>query len=945
MKKGIIFILMLTVFFYGTAQSTGKYQIKFLEVNKKNSDYGVAILDNNKLVFTSAEEKANNAKKNYNPRKDLFVGDIDFDGEIKNIKPVISKIDYKYNQTGVTYTKDNKTVYFSRNKYVKKLSKQNLAKNKRLELFRADVNADGSWENIEKLPFNKKLISTGYPVLNSDNTKLYFVSNRQPSQGKSDIFVVDILKNGKFSKPKNLGRNVNTSGNETTPFITEANILYFSSDGHPGKGKLDVFAVEVYDKTTSEIYQLAAPINSINDDFAYIVNKDNNQGFFTSNRLQGEGFNDLYSFTLEEDVRPGECFITVDGKVRDKDSKEVISGATVDLYNLKGNLLESVSTFDDGTYKFTVSCAKEYKLIASSDNYNNDEKRIEILEENYHSALHTNLVLSKIHKDKPVIERLQPIYYEFDDATITEAAAKEMDRIVIIMKDNTDLVIEASAFTDSRGSDSYNIILSQKRAKAAVEYLRSQGVDMNRIKSKGYGENKLINQCVNGVDCTEEAHQMNRRTEFNFVNIQANIKSKEPDKKKSRLVYHTNKPREQVMEKPKIKADPIQYKKEKPKIANVENQKTVIEQPKKENKESDNIATTNKITEKKQEEKVVNDKESVATAPEKKENSESKKVVNENIANVNVSQKTKIIKDKKDVKEERSIAKAEQENSKPVKKEVQEELIVNYNSSIVATNKKSNKALNYIANEKIKVIDKLTALEKKFELAIPEYTKVSDSLRVEKNKITEIIQSAKEMEETGWSNIIEYKNNLLAFNKKYYQLISKDIRRNRTPITQIRSIKHNANLNNEGLSSTDLEDKEILEENLRVTSIDVIAMKMNSSGKYQKTNNANKTELIKVSFKLLHNDKVKPGKKEAHIILQNPEGKVAQAKGIFKIKNSETEKKYTDHTIIDYNKNDINVTMFIQRKGDNFEKGIYPVKLFVEGELMAVSNLNLQDSF
>ena len=923
MKKGIIFILLIAGFFYGTAQSTGKYQIKFLEVNKKNSDYGVAILDNNKLVFTSAEEKANNSRKNYNPRKDLFVGDIDFDGEIKNVKPVISKIDSKYNQTGVTYSNDKKTVYFSRNKYVKKLSKQKLAKNKRLELFKADVNPDGSWENIEKLPFNKKLVSSGYPVLNSDNTKLYFVSNRQPSQGKTDIFVVDILKNGKFSKPRNLGRNVNTRGNETTPFITDSDILYFSSDGHPGKGKLDVFAVEVYDDTTSEIYQLAAPINSINDDFAYIVNKDNNQGFFTSNRLQGKGFNDLYAFTLEEDVRPGECFITVDGKVRDKDSKEVIPGATVDLYNLEGNLLESVSTYDDGTYKFTVSCAKEYKLVASSDNYINDEKRIEILEENYHSALHTNLVLSKIHKDKPVIESLQPIYYDFDDATITAISAQEMDKIVKIMKDNTDLIIEASAFTDSRGSNAYNVILSQKRAKAAVDYLRSKGVDQSRIRSKGYGENRLINQCVNGVECDDDAHQMNRRTEFNFVNIQAKTRKKKSTKKKNRWVENNSKPKK---EKPKIETKPIEPTKES--IAFTEApQKVKKKEPEKIVKKSATVAIV----------------ESEETKPSVRTNkNESSK---ERVAVSKAPEKTKTKEPKKVIKENTTVVQAEiKEDKKPVKNEVKEELIVNYNSSIVATNKESNKALNYIANEKIKVIDKLTALEKKFELAITEYKKVSDSLKIEKSKITEIIKSAKEMEETGWSNIIEYKNNILEFNKKYYQLISKDIRRNR--VSHVNTSRPIYEPKDQTLlSNADLEDKEILEENLRVTNMDVIAMKMNANGKYQKTNNANKTELIKVSFKLLHNDKIASGKKDAHIILQDPAGKVAQAKGIFKLKDTETEKKYTDHTIIDYNKNDINVTMFIQRKGNSFEKGVYPVKLFLEGQLVSVTNLNLQNSF
>ena len=124
------------------------------------------------------------------------------------------------------------------------------------------------------------------------------------------------------------------------------------------------------------------------------------------------------------------------------------------------------------------------------------KKRIEILEENYHSALHTNLNLARIRKAKPAIESLSPIYYEFDDANITEQAAQEMDKIAEIMNQNENLIIEASSFTDSRGTNEYNIQLSQRRAKAAVEYLKSKGVDENRIKSKAYGEDKLINQCV-----------------------------------------------------------------------------------------------------------------------------------------------------------------------------------------------------------------------------------------------------------------------------------------------------------------------------------------------------------------------------------------------------------------------------------------------------------------
>ncbi|UCE94861.1 MAG: OmpA family protein, partial [Flavobacteriaceae bacterium] len=319
-------------------------------------------------------------------------------------------------------------------------------------------------------------------------------------------------------------------------------ILYFSSDGHEGEGKLDVFAVEVYESATSEPYHLASPINSINDDFAYIVNKDNNQGFFTSNRLQGDGFNDLYSFTLKEDVRPEDCFITVDGKVRDKESYKALAGATVDLYSIDGKLLESVDTYSDGTYQFTVSCAKEYQLIASNPNYLDDKKRIEILEENYHSALHTNLNLSRIEKKTPVIEKLSPIYYEFDAYTITPDAAEEMDRIAEVMLENENLIIEASSFTDSRGTDAYNMELSKRRAKAAVEYLKSKGIDESRIRSKGYGEDKLMNQCVNGIDCEDDSHQMNRRTEFNFVKIPADVKKKKPASTKTKVAIQNKKP-------------------------------------------------------------------------------------------------------------------------------------------------------------------------------------------------------------------------------------------------------------------------------------------------------------------------------------------------------------------------------------------------------------------
>ena len=901
MKRGIVLILLFVSFFYGYSQSTANYKIKFLEVNKNNSDYGVAILDENKLIFTSADELEKGSKKNYNPRKELFIGDINHDGEIFNIERVTKKENNKFNTTGIAYTSDFKTVYFSRNKYLRKRSKQKLAKNQRLELYKADVDAEGNWTNIKRLPFNKEKISTGHPVLSKDNKKLYFVSDRLPSQGKTDIFYVDILGDEKYGVPQNLGQNVNTSETETTPFLANGSILYFSSDGHQGDGNLDVFAVELYDDSTSEVYHLAAPINSINDDFAYIVNKDNNQGFFTSNRLQGKGYNDLYSFILESDVRPGECFISVDGKVKDKDSKEIIPGATVELYDLDGSLVQSATTFDDGTYNFTVSCANEYKLVASNKEYKNDTKIIEILEENYHKALHANLHLSKIKADKKEMKSLQPIYFEFDKAFITDAAAEEMDRISKVMKDNPNLIIEASAFTDSQGSGAYNLQLSKRRANAAVKYLKSKGIDAQRIRSRGYGEEKLVNECVNGVECDDSKHEMNRRTEFNFVNIQAS--KYDNAKAVTRKTYMASNETSEF------------HGKKKKKKAKVE----------KTNKK--------KSSSKRRNSRITSPKTRYAAAAELPAIEDNKSQTVQGAA---------VVQKEKEIKSEYKAPK-----------------------TVIANNIKkddNNKALNYIEEEKFKMIDKYVALEKKFELAITEHEDTSDSLKSEKQKIAEYKNKIEKADEIGWSNIIEYKNSLINFNKKYNKLTNPNQSssngeiiiigeynptsgvkmENGKIIEQIRPI--NDFKRKSELTENDLKDKKVLDENLRITNVEIIAMRMNSRGKYSETHSAKKTDLIKIKFKLLKNRKIASGPKEAHIVLQKPNGKVAQAKGVFVTKKGSVETKFTDQSIINYNKNDVDVVLYIQRKGNNYEKGIYPIKLFLEGQLVAVSNLDLQQN-
>ncbi len=892
-------------------ESASSYQIKFLEINKENSDYAVAMLDDEKLVFTSAANANSSSRKNHNSRKELFVGDIDFNGEILNVKPVTNKENNKFNTTGIAYTEDLKTVYFSRNKYVRKSSKQELPKNKRLELYKADVDQEGNWINIEKLPFNNDKYSTGYPTLNSSNTKMYFISDRLPSLGKTDIFVIDIHKDGTFGKPINLGKNINTTGEETTPFLSDKNILYFSSDGHQGNGNLDIFATEIVNNNITEVRHLESPINSINDDFAYLINHETNRGFFTSNRLQGENNNDLYSFTVKKEKLVEDCYITVEGFVKDKESQELLKGATIDLLDLNGALIQSVTTSDDGAYNFSVECSNEYKLSATNDDYKKEVKQIEILKQNYHRSLQTNMNLTRLYnevieykteivkKDHVKIANINAIHFEFDKANIRRNDLPELDKIVKIMKDNTNIKIEAAAYTDSRGSHSYNKLLSQRRAKATVDYIISKGIDASRITGKGYGEEKLINKCVDGVDCSREAHQKNRRTEFIITNKKVVINHDIYEKTNHSLVVNT---------KNDAKVDNNQKQVETRLNESLKKEEALMVSNKKSIKYNDNSTKT--ISSKSED---IN--KDLTISKQKQE------IINNDILVVN---------SKKSNAENKELAL----NNKQVE----------YKQVKTITRRSDNKAENYVDDQKEKVIDKLIVLEEKFEEASTKDSDMTAIFLSEKNKITEFKNEIINNEAAGWANIINYNNKIISFNKTYNKLL-KNIKENKE-ITSIEKVDLKTNYSEEKSVSNSkkaLPKKE--NNNLDVNNIEVIAMKRNNKGKYSITNSAKKADMIKVSFKLLRNKNVEPGKKEAHIILQNPKGKVANAKGVFTSKTTNKMKKYTDFTVIDYNYNDVDIVVYIDRNGYMYEKGTYPVKLFLEGELVAESNLNLASNF
>jgi outer membrane protein OmpA-like peptidoglycan-associated protein len=313
-----------------------------------------------------------------------------------------------------------------------------------------------------------------------------------------------------------MGRPINTEGRETFPFISKNGNLYFASDGHPGLGGLDVYVTSPQlESKEQQIINIGKPINSSYDDFTFIVNDETKLGYFASNRKTGMGSDDIYRFIQEEIP----CDILVDGKVLDKDSGAPIQGATVQLLDSENQVVDSMLSEANGDYNFdTANCEEQYIVRAIKETYNGDE--VVFTTPDASKTITNNLQLELTQKpinvgdDLTVLLELNPIYFDFDRFNIRPDAALELEKVISVMNQYPNMVIDARSHTDSRGIDSYNLSLSDKRAKSTVAYIIGQGIDSSRISGAGYGETQLVNDCGNDAKCSEEAHQLNRRSEF-----------------------------------------------------------------------------------------------------------------------------------------------------------------------------------------------------------------------------------------------------------------------------------------------------------------------------------------------------------------------------------------------------------------------------------------------
>jgi outer membrane protein OmpA-like peptidoglycan-associated protein len=373
MKKSITLFFVFVSFVLYSQSSPGLYTIKNAKINTSYSDFGTAFFGKDKVIFASPKQGITFTREERNNRQqpflDLFIGEVSKEGGIIKKQKMPGDINTKYHEGVVSFTKDMKSVYFTANSFIKKKKRKKLKSTINLQLFKASINEKGEWTNLEWLPFNNEKFSSGHPTLNKDDTKLYFVSDRPESIGKTDIYVVDIYEDGTYGEPINLGPRINTVERDLFPFISDDNVLYFSSDGYQGYGELDVFASQIFDNTVSEPINLEGPINSDKDDFAYIINDTNNKGYYSSNREGGKGSDDIYSFTASPPIF-FECKQIVSGFIKDTNTLEILPKALIVLLDKQNKELQKViSNENDGSFSFEPACNTPYKIRGYIDGY------------------------------------------------------------------------------------------------------------------------------------------------------------------------------------------------------------------------------------------------------------------------------------------------------------------------------------------------------------------------------------------------------------------------------------------------------------------------------------------------------------------------------------------------------------------------------------------------
>lgn len=593
------------------------FELKETNVNTNHAEFGVYPYPfKNSAIAVSSRKKSGFGDVRWAGNNDyyleLFFIQTGEDGYLSEPIPLEKPLNSNKHEGPLCFSADGKTVYFTSNNRDSK-NKKGADDIQHFKIYIADV-VRSEWLNVREFPYNSSNYACGHPTLSLDGKTLYFSSDMPGGFGGADVYACKLNGQGGFDKPINLGANINTSGDEMFPWIGTDDLLYFASNGRPGMGGLDLFAVPQDGKFAAK--NLGLSINSVSDDFAITYLPNSKNGYVASNR---KGTDDIYSFKQLSAIRFN---AQINGSVLDQNTGAILAFATVTIQDQNGNIVATTQADANGNYSFEVAPGANYTIAASLDNYQRQvvkinvpieanaikqdlqlakpidygvrllvsdattkapisgvavrimdlkkqqqliaattassgdltqqltgyqkgdelKLKIELTAPGYlkktveykgkidqagliqlHEKLNLYMQPAEIGGDLAKMLGIKPIYFDLGKYNIRKDAAIELDKIVKVMNENPTMVIELGSHTDCRSSMQFNQTLSSNRAKASAEYIQKRISNPSRIYGKGYGETKLLNDCgCEGTvksNCTEAAHQLNRRTEFIIIKM------------------------------------------------------------------------------------------------------------------------------------------------------------------------------------------------------------------------------------------------------------------------------------------------------------------------------------------------------------------------------------------------------------------------------------------
>ncbi len=588
----------------------GQFSIKNLAINSEDGDFG-PIYYQDKILFASSREGVKPVRRKWNwndkPFLDIYQANRAEENELEAVSLFNKKLNKRFHEGPVCFNADETIMVATTNNYRGK-GENGVLKLKLVIRYWEN----NKWKKVANFPYNSTEYSVGHASIGKDGQWLYFASDMPGGIGGVDIYKVAMHSDDTFGEPINLGNKINTEGNEMFPFIHENNLLFFASDGKVGLGGLDVFVAKIDTKgKVSKSQNFGVPINSPKDDFSFVLDAEMASGYFASNREEGKGDDDIYSFKLHKPILFG---TKLKGTAYNKKGG-ILAGVQVNL--TQGEESRSVVTSESGKYEFVIDKDKLYELNGVKEKYFDGNNTVDSHTEE--PIIIVNLILEKdpglslfvlitdkktgepldsvkmvlvdnmtdstliiytpktgdyrrVLTDKKLNDRgsfnfklskpgylskvvtyntefdhegqydvykaldftldrievggdlssvidISPIYFDLNKANIRQDAATELDKIVKVMNENPEMEVELGSHTDSRGTAAYNLSLSDKRAKSSAAYIKEKISNPDRIYGKGFGETQLLNKCADGVKCTSEEHQLNRRTEFKIIKL------------------------------------------------------------------------------------------------------------------------------------------------------------------------------------------------------------------------------------------------------------------------------------------------------------------------------------------------------------------------------------------------------------------------------------------